>query len=65
VGSVIWATVIVGLLLLVLELAQRPPAVAAAAPAKRSGTAKPAAPAKRVTSAKRTAPPKRAASARK
>jgi hypothetical protein len=59
VGSVIWATVIVGLLLLVLELAQRPPAVAAGAPAKRSGTAKPA------TSAKRTAPPKRATPARK
>jgi hypothetical protein len=65
VGSVIWATVIVGLLLLVLELAQRPPAVVAAAPAKRSGTAKPAAPAKPATSAKRTAPPKRATSARK
>jgi len=65
VGSVIWATIIVGLLLLVLELAQRPPAVAAAAPAKRSGTAKPATAARPVTSAKRTAPPKRATSARK
>ena len=65
VGSVIWATVIVGLLLLVLELAQRPPAVAAAAPANRSGTAKPTTPAKPATPAKRTAPPKRAASARK
>jgi len=65
VGSVIWASVIVGLLLLVLELAQRPPAVVAKAPAKRSGTSKPVTPAKRAAPAKRTAPAKRATSARK
>jgi hypothetical protein len=65
VGTVMWACINVLLILLVLELLQRPPAVVAKAPAKRSGTSKPVTPAKRAAPAKRTAPAKRATSARK
>jgi hypothetical protein len=52
VGSVIWASVIVLILLLVLELLQRPPVVAKA-PAQRSGTSRRTTPAKRATATKR------------
>jgi hypothetical protein len=65
VGTVMWACINVLLILLVLELLQRPPAVVAKAPAKRSGISKPVTPAKRAAPAKRTAPAKRATSARK
>lgn len=58
VGSVIWASVIVLILLLVLELLQRPPVVAKA-PAQRSGTSR------GTTQAKRATATKRATSARK
>jgi hypothetical protein len=59
VGSVIWASVIVILLLFVLELLQRPPVVAP----KRAATAQPTA--KGTGSAKSAGPTKRPASARK
>jgi hypothetical protein len=59
VGSVIWATVIVGFLLLALELLQRPPVVVAKPAAKKATTTKRATPTTRAT------PTKRATSARK
>jgi uncharacterized protein (DUF58 family) len=52
VGSVIWASVIVGLLLLALELLQRPPVVVAKPVAKKAATTKRATPTKRATSAR-------------
>jgi len=67
VGSVIWASIIVLILLVVLELLQRPPVVApaptgtgakrtsapAASPTKRTGTTKSASSAKRASSARK------------
>jgi hypothetical protein len=68
VGSVIWASVIVLILLLALELLQRPPV--AAAKTSTPASTKPVAgvakvPAKRASTAKRATATKRATSARK
>lgn len=56
VGSVIWASVIVLLLLLALELFQRPPVAAAKPTAKRSSPTKDASTTKRASPAKRATP---------
>ncbi len=53
VGSVIWASVIVGLLLLAFELLQRPPVVVAKPAAKKAATTKRATPTKRATTARK------------